>query len=494
MRPQAIILALASLTCATYFTSTGLAASSVTPNFPGNGGQAADSIPETSVYLIRAEKLIVRPGEVLENTSVLVRGDKIVQIGTDLELPEGAEELKGKVVCASFIDPWSALGIDQNVLNDRSLAEGARAADSLNLYEDDFLRDQALAAGVTSVRVQGGYRGAQCGLGAMVRLDPTLNDPESAVLLADANMGMSLGLSPDPTQRFVRGSDGSFSVIVVNNGMDVFDRVSGVDKLIGQIEQGSDYHAAELKYEHELAEWKKSILEKTKELEDDFKKAKKSRDKDVKSAKEKDKEFKEKKYKEDKKPKAPKYDGDKAVLARMAEGEMPLVVEVHRSAEIRNLLAGTEQYKRLRLVIAGGSEALSCASELAERGIPVIVWPALLGDSAKDEFLGSSLSLAASLSEAGVEVLLGTGGRSNQVTRDLPLLAELAIGHGMDRDDALRALTIGAATTFDLAGSLGTVELGKDADLLVLDGMPLTSGTTIEHVFCGGRLAATSTN
>jgi imidazolonepropionase-like amidohydrolase len=438
--------------------------------------------------------LIVRPGRVLENTSILVQGGKIVQVGKDIAVPEGAKEVKGAVVCASYIDPWSALGIDANVLADQKLDPAARTADGLDLYSEDHLRSEAVRSGVTTARLQGGWRGATCGLGAMVRLDPQVDDPDAAVLLADADLGMSLGLSVDQGSRFQRMPDGSLQFVSGDRPVDVFDRVSAVDKLIAGLDSGRGYRVAELEYDFKLKEWQDSIKEKTEELNDDFKKAKKARDKEVKKAEEKGNEHKDEKYKEDRKPKQPKYSADKSALAQVAEGELPLVVEVHRAGELRNLLAGTESFTRLRLVIAGGTEALSCSKQLAERGIPVIVWPSLRGTSSKDEFQGDDLSLAASLSEAGVQVLLGSGGRDSSATRDLPLLAEMAIGHGFDRDKAFEAMTLGAATTFDLGRRLGSVEVGKDADLLVLDGMPLEPNSHIKYVFCGGRLVVTPQN
>jgi imidazolonepropionase-like amidohydrolase len=89
---------------------------------------------------------------------------------------------------------------------------------------------------------------------------------------------------------------------------------------------------------------------------------------------------------------------------------------------------------------------------------------------------------------AGVSVLLGTGGTDPAASRDLPLLAALAIGNGLDRVKALEALTIGAARAFDASDRLGTIEAGKDAEILVLDGEPLTSTATVRYVVSGGRV------
>jgi imidazolonepropionase-like amidohydrolase len=119
----------------------------------------------------------------------------------------------------------------------------------------------------------------------------------------------------------------------------------------------------------------------------------------------------------------------------------------------------------------------------------VLLWPAPLGaDARTDEYEAHDLALAGRLSEAGVSVLIGSGGLRSEASRDLPLLAALAIGYGLDRDKALEALTVGAARAFDVSDRVGTVERGKDADLLLLDGEPLVSTTRVLYVIAGGRL------
>jgi len=152
---------------------------------------------------------------------------------------------------------------------------------------------------------------------------------------------------------------------------------------------------------------------------------------------------------------------------------------------MRELLKGTAKFKRLRLVIAGGTEAEAVADQLAARSIPVIVTPAPLGANRPDEYSGHDLALAGRLTDVGVRVLLGSSGGGSA---DLPLLATLAIGHGLDRDKALAALTTEVARTFDLSGELGSLRPGRRADLLVLDGEPLLPTTTVRYVLSAGRV------
>jgi len=418
--------------------------------------------------LIRAEKLIVRPGRVLTDVSVLVRGGVIVAVGPDLTAPEGATEIQGAVVCAGFIDAWSSMGISADGRSVRSRSDAAtRTLNAVDLYGSAHARDAALRAGVLAVRSQIAEGASISGVGVVLSMGPGTALDE-LVVLKDASVAAAVGVSQS------------------GRTTDVFDRIAAVDKLAGLIRAGLDYRLEQVEYRHDMAEWREAIAKKEEELEKDFKKAKKARDKDVEEAEEKGKEFKEKSYKEDKQPKPPKHDADKEVMARVANGELPLVVTAHRAAEMREFLHATRSFDRLRLVIAGGTEALAVAEELVARHIPVIVWPAPLGTRRSDEFADHDLSLAGRLAEKGVTVLLGSGGGDQ--ARDLPLLASLAIGHGLDPEAAFSALTWDAARAFDVADRMGSVQRGRRADLLVLDGEPLLSTTRVRYVLSGGRV------
>ncbi len=440
-------------------------------------GLAAEPVPRAdtpkednksaNTLLVRGEKVYVRPDRVLENAAVLIRDGVVVAVGQGLQAPEGAREISGKIVCPGFVDAWSAFAVDPNASYDERVGPMTAALDAVDPFIDARFERALLAAGITTYRVQPSAIGRSAGLGALLRLNPD-RDLKQTTLLADCCLAFALGISRA-------------------RPLDLFDRVADVDRIVSELSDGLSYLTDTNEYKHELAAWEKKIAEKQKELDDGFKKAKKDREKAQTDAKDKGTEFKDKEYKEDKKPKAPRFDEEKEMLARVASGELPLVVEVHRALEIRNLLQGTAKFERLRLVLAGGTEACACAEELKARHVPVIVWPQPLAARAQvDEFEHADLSLAGELEEAGVEVILGSGASAGIGSRDLPLLAALAVGHGLSPQAALAALTTRPARALDASTKVGSLELGHDGDVLVLDGEPFAATTKVRFVVSGG--------
>lgn len=459
--------------------------------FVGDADAAAGQGPAQFPHLfLKAERVIVRPGEVLENAQVVVRDGKIVAVGRELTKPEGSRELEAKVLCAGFVDPWGAVGMAADALFDGGATAATRSVDGFDPFNADHLRREALRAGVTSARIQAGATARIGGRGVLVRLQPGASRDE-AVIVDDCNLWATIGVGGNTQQATEQmGEDGPM-VTFGTRAPDPFDRLESLDRLVSALQAGRNYLVAKNEYRHDLEEWVKKTAEKEAELEKEFKKAKKDREKAQKDAEEKGKKFEEKKYKEDKKPSAPRFDEDNEVLARAANGDLPLIVHVQRAGELNGLLAATRGMNRLRLIVAGGTQAATCAKELAERRIPVIVMPSPTPPDGVDDPENLGIALAGKLQREGVQVLLGSGGADAGASRDLPLLAAMAVGYGLDRERAFHALTLGAARELDAEGRVGTVEVGKDADLVLWDGEPLDTTATPRFVVVGGQVVVT---
>jgi imidazolonepropionase-like amidohydrolase len=171
-------------------------------------------------------------------------------------------------------------------------------------------------------------------------------------------------------------------------------------------------------------------------------------------------------------------------LVPIVERRAPLFTAANRERDIRDAIAFADRIN-VNMVLTGGQEAGLVASLLSEKKIPVILGPVLTLPSREDQFHAATYQLAGELSKAGVKVAFATGDSTN--VRQLPYNAAASVAWGMSRDDALEALTIGAAEILGVADRLGSLEPGKDANLFLSKGDPLEVRTEITHVVIAGR-------
>jgi imidazolonepropionase-like amidohydrolase len=177
-------------------------------------------------------------------------------------------------------------------------------------------------------------------------------------------------------------------------------------------------------------------------------------------------------------------DLDLEAIALVLRGEIPWRQHVHRADDIATALRIADEFG-YRLVIDHGTEAAPFASELAERGIPVILGPLIVGRS-KNELRNRSLRTAGILAAAGVTIAIATDHPVVPV-QFLPYQAALAVRDGLDPTVALEALTINPAEILGVADRIGSLEPGKDADLCIWSGDPLDVMQRVEVAFVHGR-------
>ncbi len=175
---------------------------------------------------------------------------------------------------------------------------------------------------------------------------------------------------------------------------------------------------------------------------------------------------------------------DLEALLPVAECRTPLLVDVSRAADIRQLLrfAAAEHVK---LVLIGAEEGWRVAPELAAAGVPVVVDPQ--DDLPRDfDSLGARLDNAARLQAAGVTVaIMGSFDFNN--LREARLNAGLAVANGLPYAAAIAAITSTPARIFGFADRAGSLEPGREADVVVWSGDPLETTSWPEQVFVAGR-------
>ena len=180
---------------------------------------------------------------------------------------------------------------------------------------------------------------------------------------------------------------------------------------------------------------------------------------------------------------------DLEALIPVLDGRVPLLLEADRSSDIESAIKLAQDYK-LKLIIGGGSEAWMVADKLAAAKVPVLTG-AMNNIPRNFSTLGTRQENAGMLRRAGVAVaLIGNAGGGDEDAfnvRNIRFEAGNAVAYGMSRDDALRAITLTPAEIFGVADRVGSLQPGRDADVVVWSGDPFEFATQPEHVFIRGR-------
>ena len=181
-----------------------------------------------------------------------------------------------------------------------------------------------------------------------------------------------------------------------------------------------------------------------------------------------------------------RYDVDLALEAMIpyVRGERPVVFEAASYKHILDTLEFAEKHK-LKCVLSGGEEAWKLADVLKQKDIPVILGTVLSYPRGEYETWDSVYRCAGELDRAGVRFCFGSESASSAF--DLGTIVGMAVAHGLPRERAEYALTLGAADILGIADRVGSIEPGKRADLIVTTDTPIQTVAQVTHMFIDGR-------
>lgn len=182
---------------------------------------------------------------------------------------------------------------------------------------------------------------------------------------------------------------------------------------------------------------------------------------------------------------------DIAALRPVLAGKTPLVMSANRASDITAAMALANKYK-FKLIIEGGAEAWVVATQLAKQKVTVILDPESFLPS-HFESLGSRADNARLLQQAGVSIAFSSGGTASQNTRNLRQLAGNAINAGVEPQIALAAITLNPAKMLGLEKQLGSLVVGKTADVVVWNGDPFELASYPNAVFIDGERMPSNT-
>lgn len=179
----------------------------------------------------------------------------------------------------------------------------------------------------------------------------------------------------------------------------------------------------------------------------------------------------------------PKRDLKNEAMLKVLNRELPVHIHATAVDDIMTAVRLADEFRFARLSLAHADESYKIADELAQRGVVVVVGPQMI--TFDDQ--GNLINIADFLVRHGVEVNIMTD--ADVVQQEyLRFQAGIAVKYGMDPMEALKAITINPAKLISMENRIGSIEPGKDADLVLFDGDPFDIRTSVRMVFINGQM------
>jgi imidazolonepropionase-like amidohydrolase len=181
----------------------------------------------------------------------------------------------------------------------------------------------------------------------------------------------------------------------------------------------------------------------------------------------------------------PDYDMKLEALLKVLSGEIPVKAHAHRADDILTALRIAKEFG-FRITIEHCTEGHLITDILLEQNVSVITGP-FLTDRSKIELRNQSAKAPGIISRAGIKTAIMTDHPCTPV-QYLPLCAAVAVKEGMDEYEALKAITINAAEITGISDRVGSLEIGKDADIIIMDGPPLELKSKVLYTIINGQV------
>lgn len=379
---------------------------------------------------IKNGKIITVTKGFIKEGTILIEDGKIIKVGQGIEIPEEAKviDAKGKYVMPGMIDAQTNIGLKEGSLR----WEGA----------DHIEKTEAV---VPQLRAIDGINPFDVAIKDAVAngITTTLITPGDTNTIGGLGSVFKLkGITAD--QMYVK--DVCVKVALGENAKNIFNR-----KKMPSTRMGTAYLLRKAFYD----------------------------------AKEYEKDLKEKEDNPDKKV---KRDLKSEMLLKVLNHELTLHVHAHRADDIMTAIRIAKEFD-VKMVLVHGYEADKVAEELYENDVAVIYGP-ILNSRTQVETANLNMKTPKLLNEAKVEIALTTAHPAKPIAI-LPTCAALAIREGLNVCTAIDSITITPAKLLGVDDRVGSIEEGKDADIVIFNGHPLQITSTVEKTLINGEVVYT---
>ena len=407
-------------------------------------GSQQNKTGRAGTFAIVGAKVVTVSGAVIENGTVVIQNGKITAVGAGASVPSGAERIDGKglSVFPGMIDAATGMGLAE-------IGQGANATIDIG----EVGTNNANAKAITGINPHSSHINV-----TRVNGITTVMSAPSGGLIAGQGAVINLNGSTQADMSVV-----PTAALVIN-----FPRIATGGGGFGGGGFGGfggpqiDFNEAVRRRDAQIEDLKKiftQALNHARAMEA---------------------------YAKDKTLPAPATNLSLEALVPYARGEKPIVFTSERERDIRAVAKFVSEMK-LKGILAGGQEAWKAADVLKANNIAVIytnIYSLPVREDDPYDFLYEGPS---KLQQAGVKFAVSTGDPGAE-NRDLPYHAGLAGAYGLSHDEALKSVTLYPAQILGVDKLMGTLEVGKMANVVVADGDILDPRTNIKYMFINGRL------
>ncbi|HKU75766.1 MAG TPA: amidohydrolase family protein [Pyrinomonadaceae bacterium] len=403
----------------------------------GNPTAQDGVIPPRGTIAIRNAKIVTVSGPDIERGTIVIRDGKIEAVGANVSVPAGALTIDGAglSVYPGMIDAGTNMGLVEVPQGASGTVDLSEVGD-LNPNAKAIIAVNPHSAHIAVTRVEG--------------ITNTLTAPTGGLISGQATLINLLGTAPKEMAVVPQ------LALVIN-----YPRIGGGGGGFGGFQQPANLAETLTANERQVDQIRKMLRDAEAY----------GRAQDA--------------YAKDKSLPRPDRNVVLEPLVPYVRGEQPVIFRADREAEIRGALRFADEMK-LKPIILGGNDAGKVVNLLKEKNVPVILTGIFSLPQREDDAYDSLYENAAKLQQAGVRYCISTGDAGPEV-RNLAQYAGMAAAFGLSKADAVKAVTLYPAQILNVADRLGSIEVGKMANLVVTDGDLLEIRTRIRYLLIDGR-------
>ena len=390
-------------------------------------------------FAIRGGRVITVSGADIPNGTVIISGGKITAVGANVAVPSGAQiiDATGLMVYPGMIETGSSVGLSE-------IGQGAVA--TVDISEVGSFNPNAQAFyGIDS-------HSAHIGVARVAGITTVVSRPTGGIISGQAAL---MNLAGDTPPKMAVNPRIALVIELPRSGFGGrgFARAAAV-------QQGSPVDA------NRVRQLQMDSLRTMLRDAEAYGKAHAA-------------------YAKDKSIPRPAHDVVLESMLPALSGQMPVIFPADRANDIRDAVTFAEEM-HLKPIIMGGQEAPAVASFLKQHNVPVIVTAVLKLPSREDDPYDVNYSIPAKLAAAGVQFAISTGDKGSEI-RTMPYQAGMAAANGLSKTDALKSVTLWPAQIFGVADKMGSIDVGKMANVVVTTGDILEAKTDTKYLFIDGR-------